>query len=249
MAVEKVPNRDVETKPPERIQHWKALQHFANLDDRDSWKEFRKRWPDFIPPWMYSPGDTWAKHQDGLQHHWGPPELRLVEFPYPLLPYRNALRAVWSRSDPRGVALRFLLGFDQDAEEKQVASDGPSPKEVARPPALQDEPEASDYGNMRPLPPGRPLIDGTTGLITWKFDLVFQQALYELMQERWRAMVCPVCGRFSVAAKTGSKYCSNGCANVMKRKRALDYFRSKGAARRTAKLKEQRRMRATRRRH
>lgn len=82
------------------------------------------------------------------------------------------------------------------------------------------------------LPPGRPIVDGVTGAITWKFGCTLQQSVYELMQQRWRAMVCPECGKFFLADKTRQIYCSSTCFGEMKRKQALDYYHRKGRAER-----------------
>lgn len=80
------------------------------------------------------------------------------------------------------------------------------------------------------LPPGRPIVDGVSGEITWEFGCALQQSVFELMQQRWRAMVCPECGKFVLADKTRQTYCSSACSGAAKRKRALDYWNRKGSA-------------------
>ena len=57
------------------------------------------------------------------------------------------------------------------------------------------------------------------------------------MQSRWRAKICPECGKYFVATKTAQSYCSARCYEEMKRKRALDYWRETGSVNRDERLK------------
>ena len=98
------------------------------------------------------------------------------------------------------------------------------------------------------LPVGSSVVSGETGIITWEFGCHFQRAVYDLMQDRWRAMVCPECGTYFVAGKTAQKFCSPKCWAKRKREQALDYYNRKGKhARQKAKslrAKPQRRINA-----
>ena len=85
------------------------------------------------------------------------------------------------------------------------------------------------------LPYGTPVVDGNTGTITWSFGSPFQRAIYDLMRDRWRAMVCPNCGRYFVADKTAQRYCSSECYLEKKGMKALDYWNRIGRAAREAK--------------
>lgn len=90
------------------------------------------------------------------------------------------------------------------------------------------------------LPQGRPVINGVTGEIHWDFGCTIQQAVYELMHERWRAKICPMCGKFFVAMKTAHKFCSPRCSGEEKRKRALKYWNDTGSKLRSeAKARKQ----------
>ena len=59
-----------------------------------------------------------------------------------------------------------------------------------------------------------------------------QQAVYELMQCRWRAKVCPICGKYFIAAKTATQYCSTKCTTEAKNRRSLNWWTRKGSAKR-----------------
>ena len=95
--------------------------------------------------------------------------------------------------------------------------------------------ETEERDTFSGLPYGTPVVDGNTGTITWSFGSLFQRALYDLMQDRWRAMVCPNCGRYFVADKTAQRYCSSECYLEKKGMKALDYWNRIGRAAREAK--------------
>lgn len=156
--------------------------------------------------------------------------------PY-LLYYRNLLRAVWRREDPGGGCLKELLGFDAvgipfHEKGEKVKED----RELYIWPI--EEPESTTIGPLTwkaretetsiGLPTGTPVVDGNTGTIGWDFDCPFQRAVYDLMQERWRAMVCPQCEKYFVADKTAQRYCSPECYLIRKGCKALDYYNRKG---------------------
>jgi hypothetical protein len=80
-----------------------------------------------------------------------------------------------------------------------------------------DPQTATSYG----LPIGAPVVDGKTGAINWHFNCHFQRDVYHLMQERWRAKVCPQCRKYFVADKVARRYCSTDCYGERKRKESL----------------------------
>ena len=82
------------------------------------------------------------------------------------------------------------------------------------------------------LPIGTPLVDGNTGTIGWKCGCPFQRALYYLMQERWRAMLCRQCNKYFVADKAARGYCSTNCYEERRRTRVLDYYYRVGKTKR-----------------
>lgn len=220
-------------------QHFKALAAFANAgDEPEDWEKFRSQNPQFFPAgltaWIYKAAKDLATEGvvGGEQF---PGEVKKLAFATPLLVYRDFLRAVWTRNDPDGVALTFLLGFEGEAVEKRAAAE--RGLMVIRPtiPGESTNPEQQTIGG---LPRGRPVVNGVTGEITWEFGCALQQAVYELMQQRWRAMVCPQCGKYFVAAKTAQKHCSPRCYHEFKNKRSLDYWHREGSAKRDQRLKK-----------
>jgi len=175
----------------------------------------------------------------------------------PLLFFRNVLRRVWRRGDPYGNCLKVLLGFDEacapvleDGEEKREdpvvfeekgqlitfpghiddgslfmwkAPEMPKQHRIASV-TWVDKQTATCCG----LPIGTPVVDGDTGNIGWEFGCQFQTAVYYLIQERWRAKICPWCSKYFVADKGVRKYCSVGCPEVRKRKQAHDAYSDEG---------------------
>lgn len=214
-----------------------ALESFANLGEiPEDWKRFRLKWPIFFPnqltEWFYTYAEQWAELVRRI------PEFKEDQKP-PLLFYRDCLRKVWNGNDDQGVFLKVLLGFELEVKKRKELNldrlyspavcwekDGQRSITSLMPgQSLDPDKQTSIAG----LPPGKPVVNGVTGAITWEFGCTLQQSVYELMQQRWRAMVCPECRRFLLADKTRQVYCSSVCFGEMKRKRALDYWNRKGS--------------------
>ena len=229
-----------------------ALERFANLRETpEDWKRFRLKWPDFFPnhltEWFYRYAEEWAKLVQEI------PELKERQRPN-LIFYRDCLREVWNGKDHQGVFLKVLLGFELDVRDSSLLNFGSlfSPavcweKDGERTitswiPGQSLDPDKQE--SIAGLPPGRPCVNGVTGAITWEFGCALQQSVYELMQQLWRAMVCPECHKFFLADKTRQVYCSSACFGEMKRKRALDYWNRKGSDARD-KTRGQKRARKT----
>ena len=85
--------------------------------------------------------------------------------------------------------------------------------------------------NIEGLPEGHPTVH-MTGRLEWTFGNTLQHGVYELMQNRWRAKVCPECGRYFIAQKTAQKHCSPKCYQEKKHKGSLDYYYRQGKDRR-----------------
>lgn len=178
-----------------------------------------------------------------------------------LIYFRILLRLVWSKQDPDSKCLSCLLGFDADPPEEEVDGAegevnglfwfGERPKTAAE---IEQEEAEKDCDNrnrnkqgmpisMRRriweayggLPAGRPVVDGDTGNMGFQFGCQFQNAIYDLMQDRWRAMICPECGRFFIADKIARKYCSTKCTGERKRRKVLEHYHNRGRAARQAK--------------
>jgi hypothetical protein len=218
-------------------QQFEALAEFANMGDRPlDWRKFRLKYPNFFPTqehkitdprrsnlteWLYSYAEEWFKHSRQFEG----------TLP-PLLWYRELLRTVWSGSDPTGAALYVLYGD----EEKGRLFGLPVSAGVMRPflsPGQFLDPEHHSSG----LPPAETLINGATGEITWKFGCTLQQSVSDLMKFRWRAKLCPICGRHFVADKPAQSFCSTECSGESKRKRALDEWNRSGKTRREMRKK------------
>jgi hypothetical protein len=206
---------------------FEALAAYANMGDKpEDWQRFRLMYPDFFPSdlteWMYTFAEELKDFADL------PPQRRPVP---PLLWYRNRLRLVWARNDQHGYALAILLGFEREA--RNIAKEHPGEiyyDILATPLLVPGQPiDPSKHDTDGGLPKGRPVINGVTGEIDWEFGCALQQGVYELMQNRWRARVCPKCGRFFIASKTAQKTCSLRCAGDLKRERALAYWNKTGS--------------------
>jgi hypothetical protein len=213
-----------------------ALQAFVNMGvTPEDWKSFRRQYREFFPKnlseWFYD----FAEELDRkLPHH---PESDALK--PPLLFYRDRLRRVWTRDDHEGINLKLLLGLEQEVKDEHVLQAPFMPGEIVEKkrgkctvgayiPGQPIDPDQQT--TFAGLPPGKPIVNGVTGEITWKFGCTFQQSVCELMRQRWRAMVCPECGKFFLADKPRQTYCSTACSGEKKRKQALDYYNRKGRA-------------------
>jgi hypothetical protein len=237
----------------ERELNFSALADFANLAETPAaWQRFRLKYPNFFPQspsgssepgfrnlsdWLYTAAEEWHEMEPTVK-------TRVLT---PLIWYRNRLRSVWSRNDAEGINLMFLLGFEKQAQEKGKASrSGGLIEGVVKPYFVPGQTDPLEQGTLGGLPqaekqemlgmlPGIPEVDGLRSEIRWKFHSEFQQAVYELMKHRWRAMVCRICGKFFVADKSAQKHCSPECYGEAKRIDSLERWHAKGAAEREAK--------------
>ena len=248
----KVSNRQAREQ---RLQAFEALAAFANMGDTpEEWRKFRTLWPNFFPTaasgwdkpgfqslsdWLYTFSEEWNKECADLSSA-ERPQLNVLQVP--LLWYRDRLRAVWASNDPTGANLCVLYGLEKQARD--LGDIGLFP--LVRPFLIPGQPvNPSKRETMGGLPQGTPVVNGVTGEITWKFGCDLQQSVYELMRCRWRAKICPECGRYYVADQTAQKHCSIPCSVKATRKRSLEHWNREGRARRAQqkKPKAQRRTR------
>jgi hypothetical protein len=215
-----------------------ALAAFANLAELPkSWHAFRTHHPHFFPTlasgikqqgfenvssWLYASAEQWANLDPDTKGSCVPP----------LLFYRDRLRAVWTRNDPKADSLKFLLGFEKETNPARFGQMLMMPLIIPGQPLTPKE-----QTTVAGIPQGKPSVNGVTGEIEWEFTCELQQSLYELMKDRWRAKQCPNCGKYFVATKTAQVYCSTECYQEVKRKTSLDYWRREGSARRESKTK------------
>jgi len=213
----KVSNRQA---PEDRNRQFDALAAFANLgDSHEDWDKLRLMHPKMFSEWWLLTGRE--EYAIGLcdedPSHVYPLRSGVAKaFLQRRLRYRDCLRSVWSGNDREGRNLRILYGFEL-LEQEEIIFGSPTPE---------------------PLPPGKPIVDGLTGEILWKFPTEFQRTLYELMKYRWKAKTCPRCGRYFIADKTAQAYCSTGCAGDSKNARSLDHWNRFGRANRKARTEK-----------
>jgi hypothetical protein len=216
-----------------------ALAAYANMGDKpEDWRRFRLKFPTFFPvtpfgwtrpgfstltDWLYSAAEEWAKVYAPLD----------AAMSTPLLWYRDLLRCVWAGTDQSGGGLYVLYGYEKLARSRGL----PVTSSVVRPLLIPGESTNPLEQQTSGLPQGEPLINGVTGALTWKFGCEFQQSVYELMQCRWKARICPECGRYFIAGKSAQSFCSPRCSGDAKRKRALDYWNREGSAMRNMRRK------------
>lgn len=207
--------------PEDRDQKFEALAAFANLgDSQEDWDKLRLMHPKiFGEHWLLTAQEEYALClSEGDPSHLRPVSSEDAKAILPRrLRYRDCLRSVWSDNDREGTNLRILYGFD----------------------VMDDEAIMFGFPTPEPLPAGEPIVDGRTGKISWKFPSEFQRTLYELMEKRRRAKICPQCGRYFIADKSAQTYCSTGCSGNSKNARSLDYFNREGRAKRTLRRKQE----------
>lgn len=213
----------------DKLGLFEALAAYANMKDTPAeWQRFRLMCLDFFPQelgaWMYAGAEEWHKQPPGLKH--------LLP---PMLWYRNRLRSVWGRTDQHGYSLAILLGFNRQARAIADAHRG----EIGHEPLVRtllipgQTVSMSLSEEATGLPEGNAIVDGVTGQIRWEFGCKLQQAIYELMQERWRTKICPTCNKYFVAMKTAQKLCSVRCSDDAKRERARTWWNEEGNERRS----------------
>lgn len=132
-----------------------------------------------------------------------------------LVRLRDYLREVWRGRDANGQKLSTLLGL-ATWNDADVAADL--------------------YWLLH--------LDRTSAVANWQtgsFDYVpgcqFQEAVYALMCDSWRAKVCEMCERYYIADKSRQRYCSVPCSVAAQSKAQLAYWNRRG--------KQKRRERAT----
>lgn len=233
----KIANRKAKSERESRLS---ALEAYANLGETpEHWKRFRLKYPYFFPKGLT---DYFYDYAEKIYNKFKDADVAGFPAKPSLLFYSDRLRQVWTRNDPDGVNLKLLYGFEKTPGALNAGAtlimpvwfDGRSPRSLS--PVIPGQPkDEEDQTTTAGLPPGEPRVDGVTGEIDWHFGCDLQQSVYDLMKQRWRAMVCPECGKFFLADKTNQKFCSTGCFGEVKRKRALEHWRTKGSAARDAK--------------
>jgi hypothetical protein len=215
------------------MQDFEALAAFANLGDKPgSWREFHLGWPHFfsdtteevpqpnkLAETLYNSARDWDRFCSENSARL-PADFRSHTVPV-LLWYRELLRAVWKRSDPRGAALCALLGFQEQARLAGIENVVPVNIRISGP-SLSSDPIANI------LPPGKPMVDPSTWTIRWQFGCQFQRALYTLMESLWLAKICPECRKYFIAGKPAQKFCTSHCYGENKNRASLEFYHRHG---------------------
>ncbi len=143
---------------------------------------------------------------------------------------RDFLRAVWKREDVNGITLRGFLGLNQQfsppgLRRKQFPGDNLVAiwRRFKRPPEEDQEFLPNVYPNLH------------TGEIQYRPATSFQQAVYALLKNGWRARVCEDCGNYFVADKPAQRFCSTRCGKERKKRYDKLYWQQRGTAKRKAR--------------
>ena len=244
--------------PQERESLFAALEDYANLQPGlEALGQFQSKWPDFFPARLYGASEIMESEHK----------------PSPLAWYLRQLRAVWRGADGDEARLYLLLGFDPSPNYEAASIRDPAfhPESLALK-AIQDELkgrkipggvfpirtaaeaqrtmwrsvpgglESMDYLGLADVAP-----DWNLGTIQCKFNCDFQEALYALMRESWRARICRNCERHFIADKPPQMYCSTKCFGEAKGKRSLAWWRAEGSDRRKKRRKRARQVKSSRR--
>jgi len=222
-------SRSNQRATPDRGAIFAALELFVNCGDKLSdLRRFRQQHPQFFPQEFYKQSEQLgsAGKNDNF-FNW----------------LKRQLRSVWRGWDSEGTRLAVLLGI------KAVSYAGPPGGDFAAEVTehmaifsdlvrLWETPTEKDISlGANTLFPARITPDWQEGKFRYEPTIDFQNAVYALMNESWRARLCANCPKYMIAAKPGNIYCSTKCTGDARRKRDLDYWRSAGNARRLKKRK------------
>jgi hypothetical protein len=201
----------------------------VNADDtKGSYRDLASQWPTF---WPHDIGDT--RNDDRL--NWSPDAHTLF------LDYRNKLRKVWAGDAETRLSsvLAYLLGI--------ISIDELMGREyVLDVDALWFEAERSATARawqlLQKSHPGATIGPHSMVFPLWGLGNLcylprsdFENALWLLCQENWRARVCCECKRYFIADKAARRYCSTGCYGAAKRGQRLAWWNKAGKIKRAQK--------------
>jgi hypothetical protein len=205
-----------------RQRLFRGLERFANTGDTmKEYRAFGTAWRDFWP----------FDFRDGQNN-----PLRWPDSGHGLfLLWRNALRGLWI-SDPYAIhtdALSFLMGIGGQFEHLSKEGGRRDFHPLGIVPAW--ETLTQDHPDVRVIAVPVVYPHWKRGEFTYSPQNDFQNAVYLLFRESWRAKVCASCSTYFIAQKPAQLYCSSRCSNAAHLAQALKHWRAKGAARRAAK--------------
>lgn len=206
----------------DRSKLFRALGEFVIMGGgADSWKHFRRRWPNFFPPDEY---DRITGPMPDLQSY-----MLVLSLPVSecggkegrspsIQEYPRWLAHIWrgGETDPY---LEIMLGVRPTPKPEDL-----NPEDVQQ--ALIRSIAALDFA-----------LDWNTGRIRYQGACDYQRALYLLFRESWRARVCEKCDVCFIAKREGQRYCSTDCSEEMQREVKRKWWAEHGKAWRAAKSK------------
>jgi hypothetical protein len=165
--------------------------------------------------------------------------------------FRDYLRRVWvgdygpnSNTWREGLYLNYLLGLDRNFIMHEPGT--------YRDPLLPDEAFGQGWAELRKKYPGGYSSSPANVVPAWgksRFEYIaandFQEAVYALLRESWRAKICRMCKKYFIAEKSAQAFCSTACSGGNKRDRGLRYWRETGAQRRAVKKHDARPKKST----
>jgi hypothetical protein len=203
-----------------RVDHDKerlfaALEMFVNTGDTaDELRAFRRQHQQFLSAEFYDRSEKLASGGKDSLFNW----------------YKRLLRDVWEHRDPEGTRLAVLLGLRETNYYGPVGEDFAA--EAMERMGILNAMREKQYGGgfdmgLFPSFPPKIVPDWRTGVFQYKCASEFQRAVYELMHDSWKARRCLVqkCGKYMIAAKPASLYCSTKCYGEAKRERGKEWWR------------------------
>lgn len=212
--------------PHERTRLFQGLEDFVNVgDSRPDYRALASQWPTFWPHDIDDGGTPNALN-------WAPDAHALFQ------DYRDKLRKVWA-ADPEAQLsplLSYLLGIIQhdelvsgeytlDVDATWFGRELDATHRAWRS-LLQSHPDAK----MAPHSMAFPLWG--VGNLRYLPRTEFEQALWRLCQENWRARICGQCKRYFVADKAAQRYCNTQCYGEAKRSQKLTWWNETGKRKR-----------------
>jgi hypothetical protein len=222
--------------PEEKVRLLAGLEVFVNVGDSD--EEYRKlqiQIPRFWPLRLRGPFGPGGFDQ--------PLEWPPVGQPF-ILAFRDYLRRLW-RSDfyeddgsmVDGRYLEYVLGL-----ETRYAVDPPAGLIDAKLPnqAFRDGWMAlwKEHEGVYCSGPASVVPQWRSSKFEYVGSNDFQEAVYLLLSESWRAKVCRWCEKYFIADKAAQMFCSTDCSNQSKLEIGRRYWHEKGTSLREQRIKK-----------
>ncbi|MGA2980146.1 MAG: hypothetical protein ABSD76_11200 [Terriglobales bacterium] len=213
---------------PDREALFAALDLFVNCgDEMTDLQRFRLQHPQFFPVEFYDQSEQLAKAGKNNFFNW----------------LKRQLRTVWEGKDSAGTRLAVLLGI-RDVNYYGMPGGDFAAEVIEHATIFSDLADLTDAPGQDYTTLGAHMLfaaaitpDWQGSRLQYEPKIDFQEAVYALMNESWRARVCLTCRRYIIAAKPANIYCSTNCSGAARQKRDLKYWRSEGKALRTKRTK------------